>query len=327
MAMPGGLAAQTIGQGVIGAGQEALKGSGPLSIAAKGAEGAGGALLGAGIGKGIGKAATAIGGLKSYSNTIGDQLAAKLKEIIPAYSKFEPTVQGLKEMLYGSGEKALHTAYEKSLNDVVAKGAGQVIHVPVDAAEKLGLNNAGAGVAGLPANVQALFNKGAQKAGMTPAGTPGMIGVDAAEAAKAMVGKSGTPEYRAVANALDEANSPTEIVSSQALRQGDVGVVVDDHQHRNDEVRDRDEPTANGPARRPRSPAAVPQAESAKSAVQPTNPTRNTQDTEDEDLKAAIAASLKDMEVKKAIEYPPVQVASSPPVVNPPAGQYQVCTR
>lgn len=74
-------------------------------------------------------------------------------------------------------------------------------------------------------------------------------------------------------------------------------------------------------------PSAVPQPESAQSAVQPPNPTRNTEDAEDEDLKAAIAASLKDMEVKKAIEYPNVQATPWAPVVNPSIGQFQVCTR
>lgn len=68
--------------------------------------------------------------------------------------------------------------------------------------------------------------------------------------------------------------------------------------------------------------ATVPQYEAPKPVTQNPNPTKNTQETEDEDLKAAIAASLKDMEAKKAIEYPPVQVSSSPQVV--PPSQYQV---
>lgn len=64
--------------------------------------------------------------------------------------------------------------------------------------------------------------------------------------------------------------------------------------------------------------------EPAKSIIQPTNPTRNAQETEDEDLKAAIAASLKDMETKKTVEYPPVRVSSSPKIANHPSAQYQV---
>jgi growth factor-regulated tyrosine kinase substrate len=72
------------------------------------------------------------------------------------------------------------------------------------------------------------------------------------------------------------------------------------------------------------SPAAVSQFQPAKSVNQPINPPQNAQETDDEDLKAAIAASLKDMEVKKAIEYPPVQVSSSPQAVIHPSGQYQV---
>ena len=70
--------------------------------------------------------------------------------------------------------------------------------------------------------------------------------------------------------------------------------------------------------------ATVQKYEAPKSVTQNPNPTRNTQETEDEDLKAAIAASLKDMEAKKAIEYPPVQIASSPQAPNHPPSQYQV---
>ena len=65
---------------------------------------------------------------------------------------------------------------------------------------------------------------------------------------------------------------------------------------------------------------AAPKSEPVKPVAQPTV-TRNTQEVEDEDLKAAIAASLKDMESKKAMQYPPVQPISSQqsqPTTNPP---------
>ena len=81
MAMPGGMMAQTIGQGVLGAGKEAAAGGGPLSIGMKGVEGAVGGLTGGLIGKGIGKATTALGGLGRYSEDIGSQIATKLKEL------------------------------------------------------------------------------------------------------------------------------------------------------------------------------------------------------------------------------------------------------
>jgi growth factor-regulated tyrosine kinase substrate len=74
------------------------------------------------------------------------------------------------------------------------------------------------------------------------------------------------------------------------------------------------------------SPATVSQFNPPET-VQPTNPTHNTQDSEDEDLKAAITTSLKDMEVKKAVEYPQVQASLPQPAVNHTSAQYQVCSR
>lgn len=58
--------------------------------------------------------------------------------------------------------------------------------------------------------------------------------------------------------------------------------------------------------------------------------TQRTESSEDEDLKAAIAASLKDMEAKKAMEYPSVRPISQSPPVNTTetsdnaSSQYQV---
>ena len=69
---------------------------------------------------------------------------------------------------------------------------------------------------------------------------------------------------------------------------------------------------------------AAPRSEPVKPAVQPTL-TQNTQETEDEDLKAAIAASLKDMENKKTMEYPsvqPVSVPQSQATTSPGSSQY-----
>jgi len=142
----------------------------------------------------------------AHAENAAKQIAQDLIDKVPALKGTASNGKGLYDAIFGSGKDKVSAAFEQSLKDVVAKGAGQIIHVPVEVASELGLNTAGSGVAGLPANIQALFNKGAQKAGMTPAGPPGMIGVDAAEAAKAMVGKSGTAAYRAVANALDAAN-------------------------------------------------------------------------------------------------------------------------
>lgn len=76
---------------------------------------------------------------------------------------------------------------------------------------------------------------------------------------------------------------------------------------------------------------------STSSRHEPPKPTpqsstsRRVEEQEDEDLKAAIAASLKDIEPKKAVEYPSVQPITS--TVVPPAttttvsNQYQVIFR
>lgn len=71
-------------------------------------------------------------------------------------------------------------------------------------------------------------------------------------------------------------------------------------------------------------PAAT-KLEPIKPVVQPTVAARNTQEAEDQDLKAAIAASLKDMENKKTVEYPPFQPVASPqsqPTTSAPLAQY-----
>lgn len=58
--------------------------------------------------------------------------------------------------------------------------------------------------------------------------------------------------------------------------------------------------------------------------------TQRTESSEDEDLKAAIAASLKDMEAKKTMEYPSIRPISQSPQVNATettdnaSSQYQV---
>ena len=127
---------------------------------------------------------------------------------MPALKGTEASGKGLYDAIYGSGKGKVSTAFDEALKDVMVKGKGQIVQIPEEIATRMGLSNQGAGVAGLPANVQALFNRGAQKAGMRAPGTPGSLGVDAGELAEKMTGlwKKDPQAYRAAANVLDAAN-------------------------------------------------------------------------------------------------------------------------
>jgi growth factor-regulated tyrosine kinase substrate len=74
------------------------------------------------------------------------------------------------------------------------------------------------------------------------------------------------------------------------------------------------------------SPAPAIQAEPPKPVAQST--AQNTAEGEDEDLKAAIAASLKDMESKKTMQYPTLQQTQmpqpAPATAAAPPSQFQV---
>lgn len=74
------------------------------------------------------------------------------------------------------------------------------------------------------------------------------------------------------------------------------------------------------------SPAPPIQAEPPKPVAQST--AQNTAEGEDEDLKAAIAASLKDMESKKTMQYPTLQQTQTPQpaptTATAPPSQFQV---
>ena len=144
----------------------------------------------------------------AHANTGAAKIAQDLIDRVPALKGTEASGKGLYDAIYGSGKGKVSTAFDEALKDVMTKGKGQIVQLPEDIATRMGLSNQGAGVAGLPANVQALFNRGAKKAGMQTAGTPGSLGVDAAELAQKMTGlwKKDPQAYRAAANVLDAAN-------------------------------------------------------------------------------------------------------------------------
>lgn len=218
-----GLASSLLGrsaaQGGAAAADAAMKGErNPLTLATEAGKGA---LFSAGAEKALGPLANFIsrqvgakGAKAAYETAKGThaddaarQIAQDLIDKVPALKGTEASGKGLYDAVYGAGKGKVSEAFDTSLKDVIAKGKGQVVQIPEEIASKLGLTNAGAGVAGLPANVQALFNKGAQKAGMTPAGQAGRLGVDAAELAEKVTGlwRKDPSAYRAAVKALDEA--------------------------------------------------------------------------------------------------------------------------
>lgn len=150
---------------------------------------------------------------KTAASTHGEQAAAAIADDlvrqVPALQGTQASGKGLYDAIYGSGKDKVSAAFDDALKAVVDKGKGQIVQVPEEVAQRYQLAVAGgSGIAGLPANIQALFNKGAQKAGMATPGIPGLIGVDAAELAQKMTGswKKDPAAYRAGARALDEAN-------------------------------------------------------------------------------------------------------------------------
>lgn len=142
-----------------------------------------------------------------HADQAASQIAQDLIDKVPALKGTEVSGKGLYDAIYGAGKDKVSAAFDQALKDVIANGKGKVVQLPEEIASRMDLTNAGSGIAGLPANVQALFNKGAQKAGMQAAGTPGSLGVDAAELAQKMTGlwKKDPQAYRAAANALDAA--------------------------------------------------------------------------------------------------------------------------
>lgn len=194
----GPLAGPLAGGAVLSGGKMA-QGADPSSALASGGLFAG---LGAGIGKGIDLGAKALSGTKlpAYAESIGTALADKLKTLNPALKPFE----GLKDMLYSQdGWNAVHTAYDKSLKDVMAKGAGKQVMVPEDTAQTLGLTFAPNFMANLNPTIQAAL----QKAGRMPQQLQTGVAVDAAELAEKMTGQwaKNRGAYQAAARALDSA--------------------------------------------------------------------------------------------------------------------------
>lgn len=198
-AAPGaGILGNMLGQGVAGAGEALVQGRGPLQAAKEAVGGATGAGVLGVAGKGISKATSALR-LPAYAEKISKDLTDYLKKEVPAWEK----ISNVKDMLFSQrGVNRLHRAYDESLAEVVKKGDGKPVQIPVQAAEALGVK-AAAGQNLSPAVREALARAGKD------VGTPGMVKVDAGELAQAMNGKgkgSTLGAYRAAAKALDEAN-------------------------------------------------------------------------------------------------------------------------
>lgn len=197
---------------------------GQIGMAA-GTQGVGALARGEGVGQaakdaamgGVGTAATqagikgakmvaGAGPLQAFAKRAEEQLANMLRERVPAWKG----MGSLREMLYDqAGHDALHTAYDQSLKDVIAKGAGKTVPVPNEVAEALGVAGVGGGMSAkdlATIGKQLGMRRGENVASILGQGTPSRtMDVDAAELAKAMTGKSGTSPYRAAAAALDAA--------------------------------------------------------------------------------------------------------------------------
>lgn len=188
-------------QGLAGGAEALASGKGPLAAGKAAALGAGGGLAGEAAGKVVSSAASPL--LKrAVDSQAASKVADYLKKNVPAWSG----MSNLGQMLYSQkGYTQLHEAYDQALKDVVSKGTGKTVSIPIEAAQKLGVRASGNPLDALsPVAREAL-----QRAGRLPGGgMPGQAEVDAASLAKAMAGKwkgSTASAYRAAANALDAA--------------------------------------------------------------------------------------------------------------------------
>lgn len=122
-----------------------------------------------------------------------DQAAAKVAEeatrAVPAWKDYPKDTKGLLDMVYGTGQQKLSEAFDKAMQEVVAKGRGQKIVVAAEDAAKLKLP-----VLGQVAN--------------KVTGATDQVVVDAGQLAEKAVGawRKDPGLYRRVVGTLDKAN-------------------------------------------------------------------------------------------------------------------------
>lgn len=188
-AVPGGPLAQMVGQGAVKGGESLLEGKGPLQAGKEGLGAAGGALAGGLLGKGLGKAASALD-LPAYTEKVASKIADKLKGDVPAWSK----MKGIKDMLYTQrGMNRLHREYDDSFNSVVKKATGNMIEVTAEDAKALGIKNM-------------ITPKMAPASSGQGMAAPVLVKVDAGDVVKGVQGKWSKDQqlYRRTTDLLDQ---------------------------------------------------------------------------------------------------------------------------
>lgn len=77
----------------------------------------------------------------AHANDAAASLAEDFKAAHPALKDLPSTYEGLTNMVYGKGQSLVSEAFDKSLQEVVKKGAGKPVTLTVDDAKALGFKN------------------------------------------------------------------------------------------------------------------------------------------------------------------------------------------
>lgn len=147
--------------------------------------------------------ATAYSAQKSlHAEDAARSLVDDFKTAHPALKGIPSTYEGLTNIVYGKGQSLVSEAFDKSLTDVVAKGAGKVVPLPLEDAKALGFKNM---------RTHKIAPSGR---GVEPVES---VDVDAGELAQRLPGswKKNPMAYRRGVSALDEAGIGDPVAREQ----------------------------------------------------------------------------------------------------------------